>query len=792
MAQDDDLSEFSLFEIFKVETEACVKTLTENLLDIENNPDDTTITESLMRAAHSIKGAAKIVGLDILVTLAHIMEDCFVAVQNNIIQLNKNSIDVMLQAVDFFPKILDIKEAEIPDWSEKNFDRVNELVSNLELVKKNKKVSISKENLKKNSQQTQIPSDKTDTEGFDKQRIGKSESKSKTYDRQENDTSELNISQSSPQKDIHKNVETENSFLRINAHNINNILSLSSDFMIETKWLDSFKNSLFNLKKKQKKLNDLFDDFIYTYKATKDSSNNDSLARQVNDIRTNLASCGDMINGDLLEIDEYSRRTIRLSHFLYYEVLNCRMRPFADAVQGFPRLVRDLAHSLNKDIKFNIIGEKTPIDRDILQKIESPLNHLLRNALDHGIELTDIRHANGKKPKGEITLEAQHVSGLLLITITDDGHGIDIERIRKSIIKKQMIAANLAENLSNAEILEFLFLPGFSLRETVSEISGRGVGLDIVKSEIKSINGSLRVQTELGIGTTFHIELPITLSVIRALLVDINHEPYAFPINQINKTISLSYNQVHSVEGKQFFIMDGKQIGLVIASQVLGLSSQTMNDYEELSIVVISDTNSNYGIVVDNFIGESQLVVKPLDNRLGKLMNVSAGAISSEGNPVIIFDVEDLFRSIENLISGNNVSRITSSKEQIIKKNSTKILVVDDSITVRELEKKILTNHGFEVDTAVNGVDAWNMVRTGNYELVISDIDMPRMDGIELVSHIKNDPHLKNLPVMIVSYKDRDEDRRRGMEVGADYYLVKSSFHDENMIEAVFDLIGKP
>jgi two-component system sensor histidine kinase and response regulator WspE len=308
---------------------------------------------------------------------------------------------------------------------------------------------------------------------------------------------------------------------------------------------------------------------------------------------------------------------------------------------------------------------------------------------------------------------------------------------------------------------------------------------------IKQVRGTVRMTTEPGKGTRFLLQLPLALSVVRTLLVDVGGEPYAFPLAYIRRTLKLPKGQVELLEGRQHFTFEGRQVGLVTVHQVLE-SGEPHAAADELSIIIVGNNSHTYGLLVDRFLGERELVVQPLDARLGKIKDISAGALMEDGSPVLIVDVEDMIRSVDKLVSGGRLSRIGRPMSSHGEKRRKRVLVVDDSLTVRELERKLLGSRGYEVEIAVDGMDGWNAARAGQFNLVVTDIDMPRVDGFELVGMIKKDPVLKSLPVMIVSYKDREEDRMRGLEAGADYYLTKGSFHDETLIQAVVDLIGEP
>ena len=490
-------------------------------------------------------------------------------------------------------------------------------------------------------------------------------------------------------------------------------------------------------------------------------------------------------------IEEFARGSEDLSGRLHHEVLASRMRPLADGVRGFPRLVRDVSRQLGKQVKFEVVGETTGVDRDILDGLEAPLNHLIRNALDHGLETPEERRAAGKNPAGTIRLEARHRAGMLQIILGDDGRGIDLDRLRVKVVEKGLTTAPVVSRLSEAELLDFLFLPGFSTKEEVTEISGRGIGLDVVQSMVQAVRGSVRVSSQLGKGTRFILQLPLTVSVIRALLAEIAGEPFAFPLNRIDRILMLDRHDIRDLEGKPHMLLDDQPVGLVEAAQVLELPAAPREN-SRLAVVVASDRSHRFGVVVDRFLGERDLRVAPLDLRLGKVPNLNSSSVLENGWPVLIIDVEDLIRSIDNLLSGRQIKKLSAEAAVPEEARGPKrVLVVDDSITVRELERQLLENRGYTVDVAVDGVDGWNAVRSGRYDLVVSDIDMPRMNGIQLVAHIKEDARLKAIPVIIVSYKDREEDRIRGLDVGANFYLTKSSFHDQTFLDTVVDLIGE-
>ena len=572
--------------------------------------------------------------------------------------------------------------------------------------------------------------------------------------------------------------------VRVTAGSLNRLMGLAGESLVQGRWLQHFSNSLLKLKKRHDQLADLLDGMTHL---SGGGGSADEIARASADVRHMVGVVRQELADQGIDFDEHAARAEDLNSRLYREVIVSRMRPFADGVHGLPRLVRDMARSLGKKARLEIRGETTDVDRDVLEKLESPLSHLIRNAVDHGLEMPEVRTAAGKPEAGTIRLEAWHRAGMLSLTVADDGRGVDLEKLRKKIVDRGLNTTEVVRQMTEAELLEFLFLPGFSTAAQVTEFSGRGVGLDVVHDTVRRIGGSVRVSSKPGAGTTFHLQLPITLSVIRAVVVEVAGEPYAFPHTRIDRLLRVPRETVRSLEHRQFIVVDGQNIGLVLAGQLLDLPAEPPKE-SHLPVVLLSDATGTYGLVVDAIHGEQDLVVRPLDPRLGKVPNLSAAAILDDGTPVLIADVEDLVRSMDQFIQSGTLRRCEPRDLGPARKK--RVLVVDDSITVREVERQLLLHKGYDVTVAVDGMDGWNQVRAGHFDLLVSDVDMPRMSGLQLVAAVRGQEEFRHLPIIIVSYKEREEDRIRGLEVGANAYLTKSAFHDNRFVEAVEDLIG--
>ncbi|MBP1205358.1 two-component system sensor histidine kinase and response regulator WspE [Duganella sp. 1411] len=765
MSQDnnEDLSQFSMMDLFRMEADSQTQILTDGLLAMERLKDDAGAVESMMRAAHSIKGAAAIVGLEVVVQLAHRMEDAFVAAQHGKLALTPNRVDVLLAGVDLILQLSRLQDSDLDAWLGANAAHVQRTLDAITTI------AFLPEPVDLRAEAGLPPpvSASFPPAGLPVAAPSPAISAPPAPARDETPV---------PPARAHAAPKA--------AQNFDRLLSLASESRISAHQMHPFIQNMQRFKRNQ---SSLFSVIEQLHEAIANSSDA-KLKEQSLLALQKTHPLKQFVLEHIADIEAYERRLLAVSQGMVDEVLAMRMRPFRDGVQSFPRMVRDLARSMGKDVRLQIVGEDTLVDRDILARIESPLNHMLRNAIDHGMDTAAARIAAGKPGTGTIVLEAKHRAGMLSIEINDDGRGVDLEKIRRQVIERKMASAQMAASLSPAELLEFLFLPAFSLKESTTEISGRGVGLDIVHETIRSQNGTVRIESELGVGFRTCITLPLTQSIVRALVVDVKGEAYAMPIAQVERVVMVARGAIHTLENKQFFDFGGEHLGLVSASQVLELGD-TNAAGGELAVVVIGTGARRYALVVDAIRGEQSLAVQSIDPIFGKMRDISAAALLDDGEPVLILDVPDLLLSIDKLLHEGGLHQLTKS-DHAERRKTKRILVVDDSLTVREMERKLLLGRGFQVDIAIDGIDGWNVVRSGDYDLVITDVDMPRMDGIELVTLIKKDIHLHKLPVMIVSYKDRPEDRARGLSAGADYYLTKGSFHDETLLDAVSDLIG--
>jgi two-component system sensor histidine kinase and response regulator WspE len=552
---DKDLSQCSLMELFRTEAETQLSLLTTGLLALEKDPSVRAQLEEMMRAAHSMKGAARIVNLGAVVKVAHAMEDCMVAVQKGVLQLRREQVDILLASVDLLARISQTPEPDLGKWETEGKPEVDAYLEKLASVLKGEPVETATPLSAAPAAAVAIP-------------VGPAVSNPPP---QPDQPAPPPPSPPAPPPAAGASSSPIESgrmdrVLRVKAEHVNRMLGLAGESLVESRWLRPFGESLLRLKS-------LHSDMERSMAVLRESLSGLFIDERTetawNASRKCLQDCQELLATRFTELDMFDRRSANLSYRLYHEALACRMRPFADGLNGFPRMVRDVGRRLGKEVRLVLIGEGTQVDRDILEKLEAPLAHLVRNAIDHGLESTSDREAAGKPAEGTVRIEARHSAGRLVITVSDDGRGIEIERVRRTVVKRSLTTAETAAVLSEAELLEFLFLPGFSVREEVTEISGRGVGLDVVQSVVKSVRGTIRVTSERGKGTRFQLQLPLTLSVLRTLLVEIAGQPYAFPLAHVLRTVKLPREAVESLEGIQHFRLEGKRVGLVSSHQIL-------------------------------------------------------------------------------------------------------------------------------------------------------------------------------------------------------------------------------
>jgi two-component system, chemotaxis family, sensor histidine kinase and response regulator WspE len=727
-------------DMFRQECEMHAATMGEGLLALERQPDQPALLDRLMRASHSIKGAARAVGLDAAVALAHAAEDQLERARHGQILASPELIDALLEASDLFHRIGAAAAKGLGGPSDEAIATCTARIVQAGVAS----AFVAAGDAAKPGAIAPDDVPAASTGSADPDRV-----------------------------------------VRIRATQLSRLVALSGELVVECSRLRTLASLQQRLRARQSDIADLLDDLQQSMavmpvgRAARERVA--QLQHGLNEWRADNAGWVD-------DFGQYARRTEDLGLRLYREALDSRMRPLGDGLSAFPRLVRDIAKRLGKQALLTVTGEAHRIDRDILERIEAPINHLLRNALDHGLERPSVRRENGKPEQGRVAIEARIVSGLLEIAISDDGAGVDLDKVRKRIVAMGLTSPEDAQQMPKERVLDHLFLSGFSTAEQVTELSGRGVGLAVVRSVMRDIGGSVNLQTQSGQGARFELLVPISRSVLHAVVVSIAGEPYAFALTRVERVVRLAANEIGKAANRHYMVVDEHTVSLVWTCELLELGLAEASA-RTLDVVVVNDFGHRMGFVVDAVLGEQDMVLQPLDARLGRVPDLSAAAILPDGRPVLVLDTEDMVRSV---LHTPDIQPAGAADPARAAARKLRVLVADDTSTIREMERDLLTGIGYDVVTAADGMEAWHRLRESDFDLVVTDIDMPRLDGIGLIRSIRQDARLQRLPVVVVSYRASRDERQLGLDAGASAYLTKADYDDRNLIETVARLIGSP
>jgi len=478
---------------------------------------------------------------------------------------------------------------------------------------------------------------------------------------------------------------------------------------------------------------------------------------------------------------------------LEQEIKRVRMLPLSTITGTFSRMVRDLAHSAGKEAILEITGGDTELDKQVLEQIKDPLLHLLRNAVDHGLETKEARAKQGKAPAGTITLTAEQTGKNIVIRVSDDGSGLNLEAVRQSIARRGVLDV---ETLTEADLKEAIFTAGVSTSPIITDISGRGVGLDIVRRNVEALRGTVDVSSGLGQGTTFTLTLPLRLASSRGLVVQSAGHTFAVPLNAIQKIERYTPQQISSLEGHDTVLYDGQPLTLVRLSDVLELPPFSSpptggaQGEEEILAIVVAAAERRMAFAVDGLGSEQEMVIKGLGKQLSRVGGIAGATVTGDRKVVLVLNVGDLIKLSMRGRQRSVLSTLSAPVHAAAENTQKQILIVDDSITTRTLEKNILEAAGYDVRLATDGQEALaNIASAGVPDLIVTDVAMPRMNGFELTQHVKEDASTGHVPVILVTSLDSDEDKAQGIAVGADAYIVKSSFDQDNLLETIEQLI---
>jgi two-component system, chemotaxis family, sensor kinase CheA len=763
--------------------------LTDGLLSLEHAPGDTEALNALFRSAHTIKGSSRMLKQTAISGLAHCMEDVLDALRNVRISFSPMLSDVLFRGVDTLTAMLD----EL-DSGKTPHEAPRELCGELAAVARGEAASPAPEPAVATGDETRagsgiLPPLQGEGRGGDGVGCGVS------VNCQDNPHPPPDLPlerggvkgskpalppESSPDPVIAdtrgaKPGSRKRDYLRVNAAKLDDLIRLMGEIVSEHSRSRQHVRRLRELDHAMLRYTDSLSDLFDRY-AVNDKD------------RAGLLRAGKALHHSL-------HRTVRVvsdagltrDHQmgdLQETSLKLRMLPLSTVFDSLRRTVRDLARGHGKDVDFRVDGGETELDRKIIERIGDPLIHMIRNALDHGLESPEERLAAGKPPRGSISLAAFYDGGCVTIMLRDDGRGLSVEKIRRKALAKGLYDADTLAGMSRSEVTNIIFLPGFSTSPIITDLSGRGVGMDVVRKNIvDDLKGAIIIDTKEGEGTTFCLRLPLNLAVSPLLLVSTGGKTCALPATSIAEMLSMQWNDIITIINKRAIRLREQLIPVEDLAAVLGLPHSDGNG-DDAMVIIVRDGDERLGLLVDRILGREEMVVKPLPLHMQRLRMVSGATIGEEDGIINVLHVPELFRQSRSLPGTAQQSSADAGER------AATVLVVDDSFNTREIEKNILEAYGYQVATAGDGEEAFEKTRTELYDLVITDVEMPRLDGFSLTERLRGDERYRTIPIIIVTSREKEADRKRGIMVGADAYIVKGAFDQSVLLETVRSLIG--
>lgn len=752
-----------LLSMFKIEAKEHISAITSGLIELEKAPheEQTGLIETIFREAHSLKGAARSVNLKDIESLCQSMETVFASLKRKEIITSPQLFDTLHSAADCAGKL--ISREEEPDLSERT--EIKDVIQSLESAVKDS--APQPRTVSPVAEEKPVPSNKK-LHTPDKPRVEEKSEKIETM-------------QSSSLAETVRISTIKLDSLLFQAEEMLSVKLAAGQRAAELREIEvsfsPWKKEWAKIQQEVSMSRGTGDALRRSSKLVEFLDRNHVFIKSLETELTALAKAADYDN----------RQFGGMVDALLDDMKKVLMLPFSSLSGIFPKLVRDLSHEQGKEAELVIEGEEIEIDRRILEEMKDPANHLLRNCIDHGIEKPDERQQKHKPPRGTVKLAlSAKEGGKIEIMVSDDGAGIDASRIKSAAVKRGVISQEYASKLSEQEALSLIFQSGVSTSPIITEISGRGLGLAIVREKVEKLNGVVSFETQADTGTTFRIVVPLTLATFRGLLVQVNECLFVLPATNVERAVRIKKEGIKTVEARETISLNGQVISLVRLGDVLELPVKTKSTPDEtVQVVVLGSAEKRIAFTVDEVIHEQEVMVKILGRQLSRIRNVVGATVLGNGKVVPILNVHDLIKSAVKITSAP--VKAQSEKEAGAKRNS--LLVVEDSITARTLLKNILETADYDVKTAIDGVDAFTTLKTMEFDLVVSDVDMPRMNGFDLTAKIRADKKLSQLPVVLVTALESREDKERGIEVGANAYIVKSSFDQNNLLEVIRRLV---
>ncbi|WP_139451746.1 chemotaxis protein CheW [Campylobacter armoricus] len=751
----EDIQE--ILEDFLVEAFELVEQIDHDLVELEANPEDLELLNRIFHVAHTVKGSSSFLNFDVLTKLTHHMEDVLNKARHNELKITPEVMDVVLESIDMMKTLLnsirdngndtaiglDIApicarltaisegeslEAVAPAKQEESKEEVQE-----EVKVEEPDVDVNK-----------LSDDEVEAEIERLLKVRKAEDQARRAEKKK-------AQESTPASN--KPATTQNTAPASAEKKVpaagggSSGANMDQTIRVEVKRLDHLMNLIGELVLGKNRLLKIYDDVEERYDGEKFLEELNQVVSQLSIVTTDIQLA----------------------------VMKTRMQPIAKVFNKFPRVVRDLGRELGKQMELEISGEETELDKSIVEEIGDPIMHMIRNSCDHGIEDPATRVANGKPEKGTVNLKAYNEGNHIVVEIADDGKGLDADVLKAKAMEKNLITEREADQMSDKEAFALIFKPGFSTAKKITNVSGRGVGMDVVKTNIEKLNGVIEIDSEFGKGTVMKLKIPLTLAIIQSLLVGTQEEFYAIPLASVLETVRVPIDDIYTIEGKNVLRLRDEVLSLVRLSDVFGVK-QVLENTDQTYVVVIGVAESKLGIIVDTLIGQEEIVIKSMGEYLQNIQGIAGATIRGDGRVTLIIDVAAMM-DIAKEIKVDIKAQIESQSKKNVKEKPSDytVLIVDDSKMDRNIMQKSLEPLGVSVIEATNGVEALNTIKSGEHDIdaVLIDIEMPRMDGYTLAGEIRKYSKYKNLPLIAVTSRTSKSDRLRGVEVGMTEYITK-------------------
>ncbi|GAA9033999.1 chemotaxis histidine kinase/response regulator CheAY2 [Helicobacter pylori] len=795
----DDLQE--IMEDFLIEAFEMNEQLDQDLVELEHNPEDLDLLNRIFRVAHTIKGSSSFLNLNILTHLTHNMEDVLNRARKGEIKITPDIMDVVLRSIDLMKTLLVTIRDTGSDANNGKENEIEEAVKQLQAItsqnlegakegtkeapKKENQEEAKKENIEENQENkakaptttnsasdnpladepdldyTNMSAEEVEAEierllnkrqEADKERRAqkKQEAKPKQEVAPKTETPKTETPKTETLKTETPKAPKTETKAKAKADTEENkapSIGVEQTVRVDVRRLDHLMNLIGELVLGKNRLIRIYGDVEERYDGEK-------FLEELNQVVSSISA---------------------VTTDLQLAVMKTRMQPVGKVFNKFPRMVRDLSRELGKSIELIIEGEETELDKSIVEEIGDPLIHIIRNSCDHGIEPLEERRRLNKPETGKVQLSAYNEGNHIVIKISDDGKGLDPVMLKEKAVEKGVISERDAEGMSDREAFNLIFKPGFSTAKVVSNVSGRGVGMDVVKTNIEKLNGIIEIDSEVGVGTTQKLKIPLTLAIIQALLVGVQEEYYAIPLSSVLETVRISQDEIYTVDGKSVLRLRDEVLSLVRLSDIFKVDA-ILESNSDVYVVIIGLADQKIGVIVDYLIGQEEVVIKSLGYYLKNTRGIAGATVRGDGKITLIVDVGammDMAKSIKV-----NITTLMNESENTKSKNSPSdyiVLAIDDSSTDRAIIRKCLKPLGITLLEASNGLEGLEMLKNGDKtpDAILVDIEMPKMDGYTFASEVRKYNKFKNLPLIAVTSRVTKTDRMRGVESGMTEYITK-------------------